>query len=563
MKMFFKRLLLGICIIPVFPSVLLVRLTGFWTKDALFAFWASLYSLIPGKIGSYIRVAFYILTLKKMSPDVYIGFCSFFSKRDAVVGRYVSIGAFTIIGSAEIGDHVLIASRVSITSGKHQHGDISSYWRKQSASIIHRICIGDHTWIAENAVVMADVGSECIVSSASVVTREMPEKIMAVGNPARPVNRSYSKSVEKKRLAVCIDTIDENVGGTERQLLLLLNHLPKEQFEVHLHLLRPSTYVQKNLPDLSVTVHHVESFLHPSFWTKLSRAAELMRHQKIDSTLTFFRDATIFGVLAASRAGIPTIVSTRRNLGYWYTWSDLQLFRFVINPKTTRVIANAGVIKDIAVKKERIGSDKVSVIYNAVELQKFLPEIDSAGIKASLNIDPEAQIIIQVANLRKIKKIGTLIDAAASLLSTFNNLVFLVVGEGDQRPILEKQIAERAINPASFRLLGHRSDVAELLSIAQIGVLTSVSEGLPNAVIEYAASKVLPVASAAGGTVELIEDGVNGFLFPTGEVDTLVEKITQALKNPEKTAQMAQEAARRIRKKCELQTVIQAYQQLL
>ena len=119
MKIAIKRFILGIAIILVMPLILLTRLTN---SKSIFSTFAAALSLIPGKIGSYIRLSYYVGTLKKISLDVYIGFGSFFSQRSAVVGHNVSIGAYCIIGNAVIKDNVLIASKVSIPSGKRQHG---------------------------------------------------------------------------------------------------------------------------------------------------------------------------------------------------------------------------------------------------------------------------------------------------------------------------------------------------------------------------------------------------------------------------------------------------------
>ncbi len=98
------------------------------------------------------------------------------------------IGAFSILGCVNLGREVLVASRVSITSGKNQHYDKKGNAAKEQ--ILEPVSIGEASWIGEGAVVMANVGRRCIISAGSVVTKDAPDDIIAVGNPARFMPRN-------------------------------------------------------------------------------------------------------------------------------------------------------------------------------------------------------------------------------------------------------------------------------------------------------------------------------------------------------------------------------------
>jgi len=102
-----------------FSTLFLYRLTG---SRSLFAGQAQALALVPGKLGSYLRVAYYCMTLRRCSSQGYIGFGSFFAHPEAELGIGYYIGAYTIIGKVLIGNHATIASHVSILSGKNQHG---------------------------------------------------------------------------------------------------------------------------------------------------------------------------------------------------------------------------------------------------------------------------------------------------------------------------------------------------------------------------------------------------------------------------------------------------------
>lgn len=167
------------------PSLLAYRL---FKREGAFDFSAKLLSLVPGKTGQFIRTSFYIVTLRRCHYDLALGFGSFFSHPGATVGRRVVIGAYSIIGTADIESDVLIASRVSILSGKYHHGGgirSTAEPRADTPPRFERIRIGSASWIGEAAVVMANVGARSVVSAGSVVTKPTPDEIVAIGNPAR------------------------------------------------------------------------------------------------------------------------------------------------------------------------------------------------------------------------------------------------------------------------------------------------------------------------------------------------------------------------------------------
>ena len=148
---------------------------------------AQFFALVPGLIGDYTRVAFYVLTLQKCALRSRISFGSFFAHSSAVVGKGVYIGAYCVLGSCEIGEGTQIASHVQILSGPHQHHrEADGYLLGASEKNFSHVTIGDCCWIGAAAVIMADVGPGTTIGAGAVVTRALPGGVVAVGNPARP-----------------------------------------------------------------------------------------------------------------------------------------------------------------------------------------------------------------------------------------------------------------------------------------------------------------------------------------------------------------------------------------
>lgn len=158
----------------------------FSERGDLFVLFGQAFSLVPGLPGNWLRRAFGRLTLDGCAPDCEIGFLSWFSSRHARIGARVYIGPLSVIGDAVIGEGSLIATRVSILSGRNQHahgpdGSLIPFSRDRAALVT----IGRDTWIGEGAIVMADVGDRCIVASGAVVTAPVESGHVVGGNPAR------------------------------------------------------------------------------------------------------------------------------------------------------------------------------------------------------------------------------------------------------------------------------------------------------------------------------------------------------------------------------------------
>jgi acetyltransferase-like isoleucine patch superfamily enzyme len=181
-----KRLVFGTSLVVVSPMILAAWLEERLTRgEAVFVFLTQLLALIPGLVGTYLRGAYYYGTLEHCSWQVHVGFGSVFTHRGASVGPYVSMGAYCVIGHARIGDHVMMASRISIPSGRRQHIDESG--RLSSEPRFESVAVGRGSWIGEGAIIMADIGEHCIVSAGAVIVNEMPGASLLAGNPATVV----------------------------------------------------------------------------------------------------------------------------------------------------------------------------------------------------------------------------------------------------------------------------------------------------------------------------------------------------------------------------------------
>jgi len=184
---FIKALARGLATLLAVPWLL-----SFWLKATVVGRDRALHgsseslSLIPGLLGQYLRRAFLAHVLARCHPTASIGFGTLFSKTGASLGANVYIGPCCHIGLAAIEDDALLAAGVHVTSGAQTHGfaDLMGPIREQEGDP-RLVRIGAGAWVGSAAVVMADVGRETVVGAGAVVTKALPDRVIAAGVPAR------------------------------------------------------------------------------------------------------------------------------------------------------------------------------------------------------------------------------------------------------------------------------------------------------------------------------------------------------------------------------------------
>ena len=167
-------------------------------RDRAFLGMSQCLSLFPGLCGCLLRGAFYRLALKNTSQDIVVEFLSTFSHPDARLGAHVTIGSHCNIGLAHIGKDSLVGSRVSITSGRRQHGlAADGAPMRLQEGLKERVSIGPDCWIGNGAVIMADVGRGAVVAAGGIVVHPVEDFAIAAGNPARIVGSRLETTPEE------------------------------------------------------------------------------------------------------------------------------------------------------------------------------------------------------------------------------------------------------------------------------------------------------------------------------------------------------------------------------
>jgi glycosyltransferase involved in cell wall biosynthesis len=194
------------------------------------------------------------------------------------------------------------------------------------------------------------------------------------------------------------------------------------------------------------------------------------------------------------------------------------------------------------------------------EVARFLPEHLIARVPSGIpfgsaegTVEAEfafpggTRVVASMGRLSREKRFDRLIDAIGEVRRRFPEARLLLIGEGPERPVLEKRAAERA--PGGVIFTGFRSDSTRLVARAELFVLSSEREGLPISLLEAMALGVPVVAPAVGGIPELVRSGESGLLAEEGSASALAPLIERLLGDPELRARLGASARETVRRR--------------
>jgi L-malate glycosyltransferase len=250
-----------------------------------------------------------------------------------------------------------------------------------------------------------------------------------------------------------------------------------------------------------------------------------MKEECTDVVVTYHHDADIWGAVVARLAGVPRVISSRRDMGYQleskHVWF-YRLFPFLFDGFITVSEAVKGEIQ----RRDWIRPEKIRVIHNGIPPGIYDQGFNVSEIKKRLGIDPSKTVIGSVASFRPIKGQLYLVDAVKELVDRNKDLLVVFVGHDDNEygRLVKERIKEAGLAD-HFMFLGERSDIPEILSVFDLFVLSSVHEGFSNAVVEAMAAGKPVVAPNSGGNPEAVEHGKTGFLYTPCDSRSLAEAL--------------------------------------
>jgi L-malate glycosyltransferase len=338
-------------------------------------------------------------------------------------------------------------------------------------------------------------------------------------------------------------------GGTEKQVSAIIDRLDRTRWEPHVCCYFDSSKFVKN-EDTRFLDFKNFNLLDPRFWLQLYKLKSYCSKQQIKIIHTFFQDPTVIGSLLKSFTRSKLVIAFR-DLGFWKTsWLARKMRFFYRNADV--FVANSQAVKDHYIEDDHINSSKIQVVCNGLDLPK-LPVTENYSDEPLVGI---------VANFnRPVKRVFDFIKMAAEVHKVIPECRFMLVGDGEQRIQLEKLAIKLNVDK-NVIFTGRVSNPVDYIQSFAIGVLTSETEGLSNAVIEYMAMGKPVVATAVGGNMELIEDQINGFLLPVGDYVRMGEAVIKLLQEPDLIVEMGAENRKKVKNLFNMKKMVAQYQSI-
>jgi len=245
--------------------------------------------------------------------------------------------------------------------------------------------------------------------------------------------------------------------------------------------------------------------------------------------------------LIINTAGAPFHDTKLRQL---YVRSFYFINILIMNFLSSKVVAVSQGEKRLLIKRGA-RSNKISVVYNGIDLIPYQKSENPRGLKRELGIREDQLVVGTVARLTPVKGLEYFLRSMPTVLTSFPNTQFLIVGGGLLRKNLEAEANKLGIEK-NVIFTGSRQDVPSLLKFYDIFVLSSLKEGLPFAIIEAMATSKPVIATDVKGNREVVEDQRSGILVPPKSPRSLAQAIINLLQDKEKATKMGKEGHSRV-----------------
>ncbi len=336
-------------------------------------------------------------------------------------------------------------------------------------------------------------------------------------------------------------------AGTEKHLLLLLQNLNRDLFEPAVVCFSDGPLI-KRLREQGIKAWSLprERFFD---YSTAKRMYHLIKEHKFD---LLHSHCGQFACIIAKLAGVPYLIETRHGLYLNYDQlNKVSFLRSLINKRKAKFVDLTLTVnetdKKLLIEKFRAPKNKVREVTNGLDMEEIQSlKINSAQIKHELQIASSCNIVGTVARFSEEKGLRYFVQALKLIKEQIPNCKFIIVGDGK----LKNSLINSAKNTGVYQdviFAGFRADAVSLMSIFDIFVLPSLSEGLPYAILEAMALKKPVVATNVFGNNEIVLNEKTGILVPPRDSYAISEAVVHLLRNKEKAKEMGENGFHRVK----------------
>jgi len=368
-----------------------------------------------------------------------------------------------------------------------------------------------------------------------------------------------SSTVRPAKLAFCITELDP--GGAERMLVELVTRLDRAAFSPLVYCLgpRPSgnpISLVDRLEDARIPVRCFGARRFTDLPTLMRKLRRQMASDRPDLVQTFLFHANVVGAWAAKRAGVPRVVTGIRVAERRSRW-PLIVSRWA-DRWVDRHVCVSGSVRDFSAKRGLLPIEKLLVIPNAVDVDRFASA--SPISRDKLGTRNDSRLITCVGRIDRQKGSQWLVESLRSLLAARGDCELVLVGDGPDRRPLEQFCRDHGMNRVHF--LGARADVPQILAATDVFVLPSRWEGMPNVVLEGMAAGRPIVSTDVEGVREALGNGADAQVVSPHDPAGFAALVEKLLDNPDSAARLGAENQLRARADFSFSAMTAAYETL-
>lgn len=323
------------------------------------------------------------------------------------------------------------------------------------------------------------------------------------------------------------------MGGTERVLLKMIRLLPKDRFRCSLVAFKgDETAIRAAEIDCPFHLLPLQKTFDLNALRVARRLRGLIREEHVDIVHTFFETSDLWAGPIARLSGHPVLISSRRDMGIARSLKHSIGYKLVRNMYDA-VLAVSPQVRNYSIECDGVKPAKARTLFNGIDVEEFIPVECREAKRRKLEIPESTPVVITVANIRRIKGLDVMVEAAFQVRQRYPEVLFLIAGkelEAEYARALQSRITQLGLEK-NIRFLGARSDVFALLAMSDVFCLPSRSEGFSNALIEAMAAGLPSVATDVGGNREVLEDGQSGFIVGSEDAQALAQRLTTLLED--------------------------------
>lgn len=431
--------------------------------------------------------------------------------------------------------------------------------------------IGNNVLIGAGAKIIGEltIGDNVTIGANTVVTKDVSPNTVVVGSPARFLSKKDIPEIVEAEDSIQPDPVRvmdfrgtyKGGGGPDKTVLNSAALHDPEKVDVLVTYIKQPDDDEFQIPQMAAerNLKYVDLIDHGRFDLKcLFGLRKLIKQNRIQVLHTHDDKTLLYGV--ALRLIVPGLrllhtchshsVYERKTFSSTVSWYKFQLRKkiqlFLMKCHHKPILTVSGNTRQRLIDGG-LRPDTVQVLHNGIDVDKWSRSGALKILRKELGLNDEQLLVGTVARITYDKDLPTFFAVAQKVVAEIPEAVFVIVGDGygDELGRAKVDVEKMGLSDV-VKFTGHRNDLKNIYASFDIFLMTSLTEGMPNTVLEAMALELPIVSTNVGGLPELVEDEISGLLAPVGEVTLLSEAVSKLLNDEKLRKQFAKAARKRI-----------------